>query len=70
MPSIESNLAGRVIAVHVRSGDRVSPGTPVITIESMKMEIPLESEVSGVVTDVLVAEGDEVTEGQAAVRLG
>ena len=38
-------------------------------IESMKMEIPLEAEVSGVVAKVLVAEGDEVSEGQAVITL-
>ena len=69
MPSIESQVAGRVVAVHVKPGDAVSSGTAVITVESMKMEIPLEAEADGVVAQVLVAEGDNVAEGQAAVVL-
>lgn len=70
MPSIDSNLSGRVVEVHVAPGDQVSPGTVVATIESMKMEIPLEAETSGVVTEVLVAAGDDISEGQPAVTLG
>ncbi len=67
MPSIESALAGRVAAVHVQPGDRIDAGDAVMTIESMKMEIPLESEVGGVVAQVLLSVGDEVAEGQAVV---
>jgi acetyl-CoA carboxylase biotin carboxyl carrier protein len=69
LPSIESQVAGRVVAVHVKPGDAVSSGAAVITVESMKMEIPLEAEVAGVVAEVLVREGDDVAEGQAAVVL-
>jgi acetyl-CoA carboxylase biotin carboxyl carrier protein len=69
VPSIESALAGRVAAVHVKPGDQVAAGDPVVTIESMKMEIPLESEIVGVVAQVLLAVGDEVNEGQAVVVL-
>lgn len=69
MPSIESALGGRVAAVHVKSGDQVNPGDAVLTIESMKMEIPLESEIGGVVKQVLLAVGDEVAEGQVVVVL-
>ena len=38
-------------------------------IESMNMEIPLESEYAGVVTAILVQPGDAVAEGQAVVEL-
>jgi biotin carboxyl carrier protein len=34
-----------------------------VILESMKMEIPVLAEVSGVIVEVAVAEGDVVTEG-------
>ena len=47
----------------------MTPGTAVLTIESMKMEIPLESELSGIVEKVLLNVGDPVAEGQAVVLI-
>ncbi|MBC7954526.1 MAG: acetyl-CoA carboxylase biotin carboxyl carrier protein subunit [Cytophagales bacterium] len=70
MPSIESPLSGRVLAILVKPGDPVTPSMSLMLIESMKMEIPLEAELSGIVSQVLVAEGDEVREGQAVITLG
>ena len=67
--AIESPLSGRVLAVHVKPGDPVTPGMPLLLIESMKMEIPLEAETSGTVSAVLVAEGDELREGQPVIQL-
>lgn len=69
MPSIESALAGRIAAVLVAPGDQISAGDAVVTVESMKMEIPVETEVDGVVKAVLLAVGDEVGEGQVVVEL-
>lgn len=68
MSTVSSPLSGRVIALSVQAGDAVQPGTPLLVVESMKMEIPVEAETSGVVARLLVAEGDEVTEGQAVVE--
>jgi len=70
VPSIESPLSGRVLSVLVKTGDPVTPSMSLLLIESMKMEIPLEAEVSGIVSQVLVAEGDDVREGQAVITLG
>jgi len=61
---ILSTVSGRVTAVNVAAGDAVSVGDEAFRVESMKMEIPVESEESGRVEQVLVAEGDEVEEGQ------
>lgn len=66
---IESPLSGRVLAVLVKPGDPVKPGMPLLLIESMKMEIPLEAETAGIVSRVLVAEGDELREGQRVIHL-
>ena len=67
--AIESPLSGRVLAVLVKPGDPVTPGMPLLLIESMKMEIPLEAETAGTVSAVWVAEGDELREGQRVIHL-
>ena len=41
-------------------GAKVATGDPVVVIESMKMEIPVEAPADGPITEVLVAEGDLV----------
>lgn len=64
MKKIVANVAGRVAACGVEEGAQVQLGDEVFKVESMKMEIPVESEVTGRVAKVLVAIGDEVEEGQ------
>ena len=44
--------------VLTRPGAKVAAGDPVIVMESMKMEIPVEAPADGTITEVLVAEGD------------
>jgi len=67
--TIESPVAGVVIAIEAVAGSTVEIGNAVLVIESMKMEIPVESEVAGTVRQVLVAVGDTVAEGQALVQI-
>ena len=50
-------------------GDSVDEGDTVVIIESMKMEMPVEAEDAGTVKEILCAEGQAVTEGQALVVL-
>lgn len=61
---IKSEITGKVWKVEVKPGDRVEEEHPLIIIESMKMEIPVLATAAGVVKDVLVAPGDDVSEGQ------
>jgi biotin carboxyl carrier protein len=59
---IRAPIPGNVFKLLVAAGDRVEDGTVVALIESMKLEIPVESEVSGTIGEVHVAEGDSVGE--------
>lgn len=63
MHEVKSMMAGSVWEVVVKVGDRVEEGQDVVIIESMKMEIPIPTEVSGVVKELRVASGDFVDEG-------
>jgi acetyl-CoA carboxylase biotin carboxyl carrier protein len=47
----------------VAQGDRVTAGDTLVILESMKMEIPVITEVSGTVDALHVGEGDVVQEG-------
>jgi biotin carboxyl carrier protein len=64
-----SPLPGLVATVHVKNGDAVSSGDPVVTLQSMKMEIPVTAESDGTVAEVLVSEGDEIDTGAVIARL-
>ena len=64
---VESEVTGSVWKIVVGIGDAVSAGDVLLILESMKMEIPLESPVAGRVTELLVRPQDTVEEGQVLV---
>jgi biotin carboxyl carrier protein len=66
---VKSEIAGSVWKIEVAIGDRVGEEDPLIILESMKMEIPLLAPRAGVVTQILVAEGEPIAEGDVAVIL-
>ena len=51
-------------------GTAVGEGDTIVIVESMKMEIPIAATCTGVVREILVAEGDPVTEDQAVAVVG
>jgi acetyl-CoA carboxylase biotin carboxyl carrier protein len=56
--------------VAVAAGDRVEPGTLLVVLESMKMEIPVAAETAGEVTSLRVSAGDRVGEGDLLATIG
>ncbi len=66
---IVSPLPGLVATVHVKVGDAVASGDPVVTLQSMKMEIPITAEGAGTVASVDVNEGDEIDTGALIAKL-
>ena len=54
---IEAGAAGKVIKIDASAGTKVSKGDTVVTLESMKMEIPMVAPEDGVVASVNVAVG-------------
>ncbi|HEX9710847.1 MAG TPA: acetyl-CoA carboxylase biotin carboxyl carrier protein [Candidatus Thermoplasmatota archaeon] len=54
---------------YVRVGSRVSPGQTLCIIEAMKIMNPLDSEVTGVIREVLVEDTQPVEFGQVLFRV-
>jgi len=61
---IRAEMVANVWRVLVSEGDHVADGDTLVILESMKMEIPILAETSGVVSKLHVAEGDVVQEDE------
>jgi len=64
-----SDVAGKVWKIEAKIGDTLGVEDTVMILESMKMEIPVETEKAGKLMQLLVGEGDPVDEGQAVAVL-
>jgi len=64
---VRAQWPGLVEAVLVATGQTVTVGEPLLTIESMKMLTDVESPVAGEVTQVAVAAGEAIDEGALLV---
>ena len=66
---IVAEMVAAVLEVEVEVGAQVAVGDPVVLLESMKMEIPLCTDVAGVVSAVKVSAGDVVQEGDVIAQV-
>jgi biotin carboxyl carrier protein len=66
---IKAHITGVVFQVTAKAGDSVAAGDPVIVLESMKMEIPVEAPRDGSVKEIRVQEGQTVQEGDTVAVL-
>jgi acetyl-CoA carboxylase biotin carboxyl carrier protein len=69
LPNVEAHITGTVWKVEVQVGQQVEEGDTVVILESMKMEMPVETEDDGTVKEILCEEGQSVSEGDALVVL-
>ncbi len=61
---VKSEITGKVWQIEASPGERLEEEDPIIILESMKMEIPVVAPIDGTLTEILVAEGETVQEGQ------
>lgn len=64
MAEVKAELVGNLWKIVVEVGQQVQEDDTLMILESMKMEIPITSPLSGTVKEITVKEGDVVQEGQ------
>ncbi|MFC4161524.1 acetyl/propionyl/methylcrotonyl-CoA carboxylase subunit alpha [Chitinimonas lacunae] len=62
-------MPGTVVAVHVKAGDTVEKGAPLMILEAMKMEHTIAAPFDGTVESVFFLAGEQVKEGAALLAL-
>lgn len=67
--AVPSPLAGKVVSIDVKPGQKVEAGAQLLTLEAMKMNTFVFAPAAGTVQEILVAPGDAVSEGQMLVEL-
>jgi 3-methylcrotonyl-CoA carboxylase alpha subunit len=67
--SLLTPLPGTIVAVHIKDGQKVAKGAPLITVEAMKMEHTLTAPYDGVVSKVAFGLADRVQAGAVLVEL-
>jgi biotin carboxyl carrier protein len=66
---LEAPMPGLVVAVHVKAGDVVQVGQPLVVMEAMKMQNELLAEAAGTVREVHATVGTAVESGVELVVL-
>ena len=66
---IKTEIQAVIWKINVEIGQKVDIDDTVVILESMKMEIPVESKYRGVVREILIKEGDNVNEDQEIIIL-
>lgn len=66
---VRAEMVATVHSIAVQVGDQVEPGTTLLILESMKMEIPVLAEIAGRVEEVAVTPGENIQEGDLLIRL-
>ena len=62
-------IQGQVTNIKVKVGDQVKKGQTVVIIEAMKLENEVSSPFDGVVSEILVSKGTNVTNKQVIIKL-
>ncbi|MGB3503368.1 MAG: acetyl-CoA carboxylase biotin carboxyl carrier protein subunit [Mesorhizobium sp.] len=68
--TVRSPIKAMVWKIEVEVGQPVAEYDPLLILESMKTEIPVEAPAVGVVREILVKEGDPVEEDQPLFVVG
>ncbi|MEO6714009.1 MAG: biotin/lipoyl-binding carrier protein [Mycobacteriales bacterium] len=65
-----AEMVANVWKVVAAAGDELAVGDTIVILESMKMEIPVSAECAGTLSELRVAEGDVVQEGDVIAIIG
>jgi acetyl-CoA carboxylase biotin carboxyl carrier protein len=67
--TVKTEITGKVWKITSTVGQKLSEDDPIVILESMKMEIPVPAPINCTVLEILVAEGDTVTEGEPIAHI-
>lgn len=60
---IRAEIVAKIVQAVATEGQVLAEGDSVVILESMKMEIPVLTEIGGTLVSLAVSEGDVVQEG-------
>ncbi|WP_372921148.1 biotin/lipoyl-containing protein [Roseovarius sp.] len=66
---LHAPMPGAVVGIEAAVGDSVESGDPIVTIESMKLQMVLAAPRAGVVAEILVSVGEGFEKDQLLARL-
>jgi len=61
-------MAGKIVRLCVKKGDKVKVGDDLVVVEAMKMENLIKANHETVITEINVKDGDSVTSGQEIMK--
>jgi len=61
---VQSEITGTVWKIETKPGDSLAEEDTIMILESMKMEIPVLAPEDGTLSEILVQEGEAISEGQ------
>lgn len=64
-----AHITGTVWKIEAKVGDTVKAEQALVILESMKMEMPVESPAAGRVSRIAVSQGQSVEEGDVLLEL-
>ncbi|TWT77482.1 2-oxoglutarate carboxylase large subunit [Posidoniimonas polymericola] len=67
---VKAQMPGVVLKTLVNVGDKVTHGQALMTLEAMKMEMPVPSPCDGVVAEINITQGEHVSNGQQLASIG
>ncbi len=62
-------LPGKIQKINVKAGESIKQGVIIMTMEAMKMEYKFEAPGDGIILDIYVAEGAQVTMDQDLFKM-
>lgn len=66
-PDLVSPLSGRIVQIFVKNGDSIKTATPLLVVESMKMENVIYASRDVVIKTVFISVGDLVKQNQKLI---
>ena len=66
---VVTDVAGNVWKIVAKVGDKLEEDETIMIMESMKMEIPVTSPVSGTLSELLCEEGETIGEDEVVAKM-